>query len=118
MTIYKALMEEARWGAASQAINRVPLGMVELLTLRADCSLVARKSDRSSRLLPASQIPELRRFAKGLLEDKSAVVAGLTLSVSQWASRGSGPEARNLVKRSMFGRAKLPLLRQRLLNAA
>ena len=41
----------------------------------------------------ASQIPELRRFAKGLLRDKSAVVAGLTLSVSQWASRGSGAEA-------------------------
>jgi len=41
----------------------------------------------------ASQIPELRRFAQGLLKDKSAVVAGLTLSVSQWASRGSGAEA-------------------------
>jgi transposase len=65
----------------------------------------------------ASQIPELRRFAKGLLKDKSAVVAGLTLSYS------SGPvEAQvqklKLVKRSMFGRAKLPLLRQRLLHAA
>jgi transposase len=41
----------------------------------------------------ASQIPELRRFAQGLLKDKSAFVAGLTLSGSQWASRGSGPEA-------------------------
>jgi transposase len=65
----------------------------------------------------ASQIPELRRFAKGLLKDKSAVVAGLTLSYS------SGPvEAQvqklKLVKRSMFGRAKLPLLRQRLLHVA
>jgi transposase len=30
----------------------------------------------------ASQIPELRRFAQGLLKDKSAVVAGLTLSYS------------------------------------
>src|SRR6266581_7742819 len=30
----------------------------------------------------ASQIPELRRFAKGLLKDKSAVVAGLTLPYS------------------------------------
>ena len=30
----------------------------------------------------ASQIPELRRFAQGLLKDKSAVVAGLTLAYS------------------------------------
>ena len=65
----------------------------------------------------ASQLPELRRFAHSLLRDKEAVVAGLTLSVS------NGPvEAQihklKLVKRSMYGRAKLPLLRQRLLHAA
>lgn len=65
----------------------------------------------------ASHIAELRRFAHSLCRDKAAVIAGLTLSVS------NGPvEAQvhrlKLVKRSMFGRAKLPLLRQRLLNAA
>jgi transposase len=65
----------------------------------------------------ASQVPELRRFARGLLRDKDAVVAGLTLPYS------TGPvEAQvhklKLVKRSMYGRAKLPLLRQRLLHAA
>ena len=65
----------------------------------------------------ASQIPELRRFAKGLLKDKSAVIAGLTLSYSNGPVEAQVQKLK-LVKRSMFGRAKLPLLRQRLLNAA
>jgi transposase len=65
----------------------------------------------------ASHIAELGRFAHSLCKDKDAVIAGLTLSYS------TGPvEAQvhklKLVKRSMFGRAKLPLLRQRLLHAA
>jgi len=65
----------------------------------------------------ASQIPELRRFAKGLLKDKSAVVAGLTLSYSNGPVEAQVQKL-TLVKRSMFGRAKLPLLRQRLLLVA
>ncbi len=64
-----------------------------------------------------SQIPELRRFATGLLKDKSAVVAGLTLSYSNGPVEAQIQKLK-LVKRSMFGRAKLPLLRQRLLHAA
>jgi transposase len=65
----------------------------------------------------ASQIPELRRFAKGLLKDKSAVVAGLTLSYSNGPVEAQVQKLK-VVKRSMFGRAKLPLLRQRLLQVA
>src|SRR5262249_46826484 len=62
-----------------------------------------------------SGIPELNSFVCGILKDKDAVVAGLTLAYS------NGPvEAQvcklKLVKRSMFGRAKLPLLRQHLRN--
>jgi transposase len=65
----------------------------------------------------ASQIPELHRFAQGLLKDKSAVIAGLTLSYSNGPVEAQVHKLK-LVKRSMFGRAKLPLLRQRLLHAA
>jgi transposase len=64
-----------------------------------------------------SQIPELRRFAQGLLKDKSAVVAGLTRSYSNGPVEAQVQKLK-VVKRSMFGRAKLPLLRQRLLHAA
>ncbi len=65
----------------------------------------------------ASHIPELRRFAHSLLKDKEAVVAGLTLPYSNGPVEAQVQKLK-LVKRSMFGRAKLPLLRQRLLNAA
>lgn len=64
----------------------------------------------------ASQLSELCRFAQGLLKDKSAVVAGLTLSYSNGPVEAQVHKLK-LVKRSMFGRAKLPLLRQRLLHA-
>src|SRR6266699_3908767 len=65
----------------------------------------------------ASSIPQLRRFAQGLLKDKNAVVAGLTLSSSNGPIEAQVHKLK-LVKRSMYGRAKLPLLRQRLLHAA
>ena len=67
--------------------------------------------------IEAGHIPELRRFAHSLLKDKEAVVAGLTLSYSNGPVEAQVQKLK-LVKRSMFGRAKLPLLRQRLLNAA
>jgi transposase len=65
----------------------------------------------------ASHIAELCRFAHSLCKDKHAVVAGLTLSYSNGPVEAQVQKLK-LVKRSMFGRAKLPLLRQRLLHAA
>ena len=65
----------------------------------------------------ASHIAELGRFAHSLCKDKDAVIAGLTLSYSNGPVEAQVQKLK-LVKRSMFGRAKLPLLRQRLLNAA
>jgi transposase len=65
----------------------------------------------------ASHIAELGRFAHSLCKDKDAVIAGLTLSYSNGPVEAQVHKLK-LVKRSMFGRAKLPLLRQRLLNAA
>jgi transposase len=64
----------------------------------------------------ASQIPELQHFVTGILKDKEAVVAGLTLTYSNGPVEAQVQKLK-LVKRSMYGRAKLPLLRQRLLNA-
>src|SRR5437588_3733051 len=65
----------------------------------------------------ASHIAELRRFAHSLCTDKEAVMAGLTLSYSNGPVEAQVHKLK-LVKRSMFGRAKLPLLRQRLLHAS
>src|SRR5581483_3039004 len=66
--------------------------------------------------IQASQIPELQSFAQGIQRDKEAVVAGLTQLYSNGPVEAQVHKLK-LVKRQMFGRAKLPLLRQRLLHA-
>ena len=65
----------------------------------------------------AAALPGLSSFAKGLEQDLDAVIAGLT---TRW---NSGPvEGRvnhiKMIKRQMFGRAGLPLLRKRVLLTA
>jgi transposase len=57
----------------------------------------------------------LESFAKGIQQDKAAVVAGLTLPWSNGPTEGHVNRLK-LIKRSMYGRAKLPLLRARVLH--
>ncbi len=65
----------------------------------------------------ASRLPELESFARGIQQDKAAVFAGLTLPWSQGPLEGHVNRLK-LMKRSMYGRAKLPLLRARVLHVA
>ena len=65
----------------------------------------------------ASHLPELQSFARGIQQDKAAVLAGLTLPWSNGPLEGHVNRLK-LIKRSMYGRAKLPLLRQRVLWSA
>lgn len=65
----------------------------------------------------ASGIPELKAFAVKLLQDKEAVVAAMTLPYSQGQIEGRINKLK-LVKRSMYGRGKFDLLRQRILYEA
>jgi len=58
----------------------------------------------------------LRSFAKGLLQDEAAVRAGLSLPWSQGPVEGHINRLK-LLKRQSYGRAKLGLLRIRLLAA-
>ncbi len=62
----------------------------------------------------ATDIPDLRRFALGLLPDKAAIQAGLTEEWSNGPTEGHINRLKTL-KRQMYGRAKFDLLRQRLL---
>jgi transposase len=64
-----------------------------------------------------SGIPEVRGFAAKLSHDQDAVVAALILPYSQGQTEGFITKLK-LLKRSMYGRAKLDLLRARLLYAA
>jgi transposase len=65
----------------------------------------------------ASGLAPLRRFARGLRADDEAVNAGLRLPWSHGPVEGHMNRLK-MLKRSMFGRAKLDLLRRRFLRAA
>ncbi len=65
----------------------------------------------------ASGIAELKAFAVKLLQDTEAVVAAMILPYSQGQTEGRVNKLK-LVKRSMYGRGKFDLLRQRVLYAA
>jgi transposase len=64
-----------------------------------------------------STVPELRSFATGLRHDAAAVTAALTYEWSNGQVEGQINKLK-LIKRQMYGRAKLDLLKARLLTAA
>jgi transposase len=64
-----------------------------------------------------TNVPELRAFVTKLRQDVAAVVAALTLPYSQGQTEGRVNRLK-LIKRSMYGRAKFDLLRQRVLYAS
>jgi transposase len=65
----------------------------------------------------ASRMPELVNFASGLQREQPAVQAALTLPYSNGQVEGQITKLK-LLKRQSYGRAKLDLLRQRMLHAA
>jgi transposase len=60
--------------------------------------------------------PELRSFTAGIRRDYQAVASGLTLTWSSGKVEGTVNKIKT-IKRQMYGRASLPLLRKRLLLA-
>jgi transposase len=80
----------------------------------------ARQADRFDSWLAratVSAVAPLRRFATGLRTDYEAVKAGLCLPWSNGPVQGQINRLK-MLKRSMFGRAKIDLLSQRFLCAA
>jgi transposase len=65
----------------------------------------------------ASDLPHLHSFASGVRRDQAAVTNGLTLDYSSGAVEGNVCRIKAL-KRQMFGRASLDLLRKRILLSA
>ncbi len=64
-----------------------------------------------------SEIPEIVAFAAKLFQDKDAVVAATVWPYSQGQTEGRVNKLK-LIKRSMYGRGKFDLLRQRVLYAS
>lgn len=63
-----------------------------------------------------SQLPEFVKFANGIMQDLQAVKAALMYEWSQGQVEGQVNRLK-LLKRQMYGRAKLDLLRARVLHA-
>jgi transposase len=72
--------------------------------------------DEWLRRVKASQIRELQGDLPGVKQDKAAVMVGLTLPQNNGVVEGQVNKLK-LIKRMMYGRAKFPLLRQRVLHA-
>jgi transposase len=63
-----------------------------------------------------SGLLELQSFVSGVEKDKDAVQAGLTWPINNGMVEGHVTKLK-LIKRTMYGRAGFPLLRQRVLHA-
>lgn len=62
-----------------------------------------------------SGLPPLASFARGLLDDYDAVLNGLSLPFNSGTCEGTVNRIKYL-KRQMYGRANLDLLRKRIVN--
>jgi transposase len=65
----------------------------------------------------ASSVPDPATFATGLEQDRPVILAALSLPWSQGQVEGFANKLKTL-KRQMHGRARVDLLRRRLLHAA
>ena len=105
----------------TQLIERSP-ELTEAVALAPDFAALVRQR-QPTQLDPwlaraaTSALPPFRRFAKGLREDYAAVKAGVTLPWSQGPIEGQINRLK-MLKRQMFGRARLDLLARRFLLAA
>ncbi|WP_369220599.1 ISL3 family transposase [Streptomyces sp. R39] len=96
----------------------------QMAALRGHVESFARMiSDRTGTRLPAwiravraDDLPHLHAFSDGLERDLDAVVAGLALPWSSGPVEGHVNRIK-MLKRQMYGRASLPLLRKRVLLA-
>ncbi len=105
-----ALIKQA--SPSAQTAYRLAQAFMQMLRERTGHQLDAWLSEAE-----ASRLPELKSFVKGIQQDKAAVLAGLTLPWSNGPLEGHVNRLK-LIKRSMYGRAKLPLLRARVLHVA
>ena len=87
------------------------------LGLRFGALVRARSADALTPWLVDAEGSELRGFAAGLRQDEQAVRAALTVPWSSGQVEGQVTRLK-LVKRQGYGRAKLDLLRARLVCAA
>jgi len=99
-------------GGDGSALYRLTQAFAQLIRERAP-----ERLDPWLQEVEASPFPELHSFVVGIRRDEAAVRAALELPWSQGQVEGQITKLK-LLKRQMYGRAKLDLLQQRLLHAA
>ncbi len=92
-------------------------GMLRDKELRSEEQEARRRLDEWVQEAKASGVAELKAFAVKLAQDAQAMVAAMVLPYSQGQTEGQINKLK-LVKRSMYGRGKFDLLRQRVLYTA
>jgi len=112
---------EARERAEVTALCQVNAEVAQAYALAQQFARLVRtrQADGLDAWLVAAQQgpPELRRFARGITRDQAAVQAALRLPWSQGQVEGQVNRTK-LIKRLMFGRGSLDLLRRRVLYSA
>jgi hypothetical protein len=106
------LMPLQQENGAGSALYQLTQAFAQLLRERA-----VERLDEWLREAEESPFPELHSFVAGIRRDEAAVRAALELPWSQGQVEGQITKLK-LLKRQMYGRAKLDLLQQRLLHAA
>lgn len=115
----EALTEEEQAHRAWLCQSHPPLATLCALVQEFRTLLRKRRGEEVDAWITACQasgIPELRQFAKGLQRERSALIAALTHQASNGPVEGQVNKLK-LIKRTMYGRAGFPLLRQRVLHA-
>jgi transposase len=106
--------------AAAQTVTRIEKAVPDLATARDlmhrfHRMIQHRKSDDLEAWIGAATSSLLSSFVTGIVKDRVAVQAALTEPWSNGQTEGQNTKLK-LVKRQMYGRAKLDLLRARLLG--
>ena len=115
---YTSANEQAPW----DAICRADAHLAEALDLAETFAAMVRKEstlplDAWLAKAERSAFPDMRHFAAGLRQDQEAVQAALTEAWSNGPVEGHVNRLKT-IKRQMYGRAELPLLRARVLHVA
>ena len=116
--------EPPRTEAETQQLDQVPAQQAEVgeaITLAQDCAQLVRQRQPEAldpwlQRATTSALEALRRCATGLQADDAAVKAGVTFPWSNGPVEGHINRL-NMLKRQMFGRAHLDLLRRRFVCA-
>jgi len=118
MTVDFPSLKEAERTYVERLLALSPsLNTVRGLARRFAAMVRARDADALDPWLVEAAESELNSFAQGLKQDEAAVRAALTLSWSSGAVEGNVTRLK-LIKCQGYGRAKLDLLRARVLHPA